>query len=269
MKQQLPVALVAAIFAFNTSAQTTTTSSKTIMETLKASPFSASVFVWSNTKREKSTHKVNGLYNFISPSVKYKMTDKDSFKIAPRFDYTQVSGKDSTSTFNRFDLSYSRSGLLSEKEDGLSLSAGFRKRVLLKRTSQYGSNRLNLTASKSLGEFSLSSGIYYLINDVKNTEDKEETKRQFWSLNSQSYQLTDKASLSLSENVYQASAIGSENSTTELELSLSTDYNASKKVSFSAGASIVPMSLNAKNKATQNDVLANTSFYATAYIVVF
>jgi|GEM_PF-5298995 len=157
-----------ASFASQTAATTTTTqqagTSSSTLEQLKASPFKLMVANYLTATRSDANNDISNVKDMFRIQFGYKLTDKDMFTLDNRFLYSKDKGKDADSSYNRIQLAYSRK-LLTEKEDGLNLSAGTGFRFLpdtkVRNTvNSPGFAFASLSISKKLGNLELTFNNY-------------------------------------------------------------------------------------------------------------
>lgn len=172
----LSLAMIASTLAFAEtttttapgSAATSTVDSSSILEKLKASPFSLNLY----TDNYTNTEKRNGFTSENYVNVKYKIDKYHSIKVSPIIviDNTPQykDGNGAKTTYLQTDVNLYRSQILTEEKNGVALSAGLYNSIY-KNTNYFENSGgkasrhgLNGTFSKTFGKnsFSLGQSIY-------------------------------------------------------------------------------------------------------------
>jgi hypothetical protein len=158
------------------------------------------------TDSQETPEKFNNFTQFYLPTIGWNFKKDLSLTISSEFKYASI---DKTATFpNRLRrglITFTKSEVLTEKEDGVKMNLGFARRYFDRMTlpDTYGNNRFIATFGKTMGIATLSMPITYLHNDPKDTttDPLDENWRHTLELTPDlSFKLSDNLTLSINDD---------------------------------------------------------------------
>ncbi|MBI2520787.1 MAG: hypothetical protein HYV97_10235 [Bdellovibrio sp.] len=213
MKKQLLVsalglALTTTVLAQGTTGQATVSTSSLVntWNALKESPLSLLLIMDSGPTINQETVKVDGVTQEYDAFIGYKLSDNDSIKIHNAYLYEKRADTEAFSDFERINVGYTRSNILTEDKHGMGLSAtvdaryrptGYRRDY----TNSYGQGRVSTKISKKMGAAGLSVTSYYARPQRLNKTD-DMTTSTWENTVAQTYDFTDTLSLYMHQDFY-------------------------------------------------------------------
>ena len=183
---------------------------KSWYQELKDSPWGFQVLTDTEFDTTRRNKKMNRATTLNLAYIKYKLSDVDSLRLENRTITRKVftpepgQANDSDTYMDRMVLQYKRTGLMTQANDGINLSASMdlryrpsdRRRNAL---NQYGLIRPNVVASRSFGKANASVAGYYA-QMFQQVSGKVDTGKSYWYLiTEQGYSFTDKFSMSFTQ----------------------------------------------------------------------
>jgi hypothetical protein len=278
----LALTLTTSAFTAESAATTMTTTAST-WQKLKESPASLSIFASVSTEKDE-TNKINGASSTNMVYLGWKLSDKDSLRLENRWATEKLWGASTKearkmdTTFKRTVLKYSRSGILNQKDHGINLKAALEARYYFDHDLRTGGNnygllRPSLSASRSLKNgLSLSATLMYAKKLNIETKQQGTGVDYLLLLLSQSYSITDKLTVTLSEDLYHSYVKGRQyngvNDSSSISIAGELGYQLTTAFSGAVSVSGTPFKGHDQRTSAANWA-KELSYGANVYISVF
>ena len=220
---------------------------------LRESPLSLYYSAWAGTARnrelaEKADRDANaiiGIQTFHYASLGLKLSPNDSISLSSAWLNAYAKDYETDDLHFFTDLTYTRKGLLNQKDHGINLSAGVRQRIFNDnyrnrkyKQTHYGFTAPRVSISRSLTDsLSFSTGIQYQL--FNRSSGKAGIRENQWVITPTfAYQLSSDWSLSLSNSFIARNGKGGtkDHFMWDTTMSLGYSINSYLSVSFSVGS---------------------------------
>ncbi|GEM_PF-4486775 len=268
----------ASAFAATSSTTTSTTSSASWYDTLKESPFKASVLTSNVTKKDGEANIV-GVKSANYLYTGYKLSSKGKIDLENKVVWDSGDSNSDTpasTTWERAALSYNHS-ILTQDKQGVNLKAGLEYRLYPETTVQEAINytshaRASVALSKSFSNGIDLVGTAYYIDKFNVDSARADTTTALWELvTTQTYNISDK----LNVYMYQDTVALNKNNVTSgsevpimMDLNLGVGYVFNKMVSGDIEVGNTMLTSNDGQVITEN-FLDQVAFAAELYISLF
>jgi len=251
-------------------------STSSIANTWKAlqdSPLSFSLLADTASTRDDD-NKITGISSTDIAYIGYKFNADNSMKLENRWVYTNAQQKDSTTTFSRTVLSYKRSNLLTEKDNGVSLSLTGELRYVPDAVSRVKGNspglyRAVVGLSKSVGALDLAASTYIAKLFVRDSSIKTKTDNYIELVASESYNFNDTFSAYFSQDAYLQNTQANVNEARSLTLETGIGHNVMKDLSLSYYVGASPIDRADSTWQRDNEWLKKYYLGLTVSLTVF
>lgn len=133
--------------ATSTPATTSTTDATSLLDTLKTSPFSLSFAALNEVYRDDNFHP-NTVASYIDAFIGYKLTKNDDLRLWPEISVSKKESEEMVATFELLELRYRRKNILTEADNGVSLTGELRYAFFPDSKAQDGSRRNGYVQSR-------------------------------------------------------------------------------------------------------------------------